>query len=161
MARKSFRHSKKNRKTKRKGQYGGSNGGATGYVGGLYGNLEQQLSNMNSSTGTGNIIQQNSHTSLTPAQVGGGKKSKSKSKRFIPHVPSAASLAGGKSKKHKKRKYRGGYPLSPSDIEVQVPAQEQTGGYFGNLVERAIVPFGLMGMQRLLGKKIKSRKNRK
>ena len=158
MARKSFRHSKKNRKTKRKGQYGGSNGGATGYVGGLYGTLEQQLSNMNSSSGTGNIIQQNSHTSLTPAQVGGGKKSK----RFIPHVPSAASLAGGKSKKHK-RKIRGGYPLSPSDIEVQVPAQAQaqTGGYFGNLVERAIVPFGLMGMQRLLGKKIKSRKNRK
>ena len=72
-------------------------------------------------------------------------------------TPSAAALAGGASKKRRKHKKHGGNPLTPADYTA--PAG-QTGGFFSDLIERAVVPFGLMGIHSLYGKKFKSRKNR-
>lgn len=64
---------KRHHRKSRKGQRGGGDGGATGYVGGLYGTMEQQMNNSDAH----NVIQPlNSHTSMGPAQIGGGKKSR-------------------------------------------------------------------------------------
>ena len=167
MARKSFRKSG----NKRKRQHGGSDSGATGYVGGLFGDLAQQTATIAASGSTSNVVMpMNAASSMnaTPIQSGGkskkrGKKSKPdtaeapSNKRFIPTTPSAAALAGGASKKRRKHKKHGGNPLTPADYTA--PAG-QTGGFFSDLIERAGVPFGLMGIHSLYGKKFKSRKNR-
>ena len=138
----------KKRRGHRKKMRGGNEGGATGYVSNMFGNLEQQLGGMNSGAGNGNTLvplSQQSPTVLTPATVGGqsggaSKKRRRKSakkvkavkqegtRKFIPTTPSAASLAGGNSQKG------------------------------GGFIDRALVPFGLFGLQSLWAK-MKTRRN--
>lgn len=138
----------KKRRGYRKKMRGGSEGGATGYVSNMFGNLEQQLGGMNSGAGGNTLVplSQQSPTVLTPASVtgqtgGASKKRRRKSakkvkamkqegtRKFIPTTPSAASLAGGNS---------------------------QRGGGF---IDRALVPFGLFGLQSLWSK-MKTRRNK-
>ena len=107
---------------------------------------------------------------------------KSKKKRYFKGGLSPLSpfdLTGGKSKK--KRYFKGGLaPLSPFELETP-PQQEQTGGkqkggYFTELVQAAVVPFGLAGLnyyahrhsgkqpylgRSRIGKQLRSRRNRR
>jgi hypothetical protein len=143
MAPKSYkkRRSLRNVRKSRKRQQGGADSGATGYVGGLYGGLSDQMANADAH----NLIQpMQSQSSMGPAQIG-GKKYRRKSKR---------------------RRQRGGLAaLTPADLsEPHSGGQHmdmsagQKGGYFPALLERAVVPFGLIGLQRMMGKRVRSAK---
>jgi len=140
MAPKSYkkRRSLRNVRKSRKRQQGGADGGATGYVAGVYGDLQQQMAGADAH----NLIQpMQSQTSMGPAQIGGRRKSK-------------------------RRRQKGGLaPLQPADLsEPHSGGQHmdmsagQKGGYFPALLERAVVPFGLIGLQRMMGKRARSAK---
>jgi len=136
---------KRNNRKSRKVQRGGSDGGATGYVGNMYGTMEQQMNNADAH----NLIQPlNAQTSMGPAQIG-GKKSR-------------------KMRKHRK-KHRGGsglHALNPAELSEPHTNQHmdastgQKGGYFNSVLERAIVPFGLIGLQRFMGKRARTLKKK-
>lgn len=144
---------KRHHRKSRKGQHGGADGGATGYVAQVAGSFEQQMNN----AGPGNLLHLNSPSNMSPAsiaesiQTGGGKKSR-------------------KMRKHRKKHQRGGSglnPLNPADLSAPYPNQHmdlstgQKGGYFSGLLERALVPFGLIGLQRFMGKRARTFKKNK
>jgi hypothetical protein len=130
-------------KSHKKRQHGGD-GGATGYVGGLFGTLDQQMLNANEH----NVIQP---LNASPILQTGGKKSRRRGKKG-------------------KKQYGGLSPLNPAELSEPAPLQDmaqshgqkggQKGGYFLNLLERAIVPFGLIGLQRYAGKRVKTRRQK-
>lgn len=63
-------------------------------------------------------------------------------------APTNVSLAqsGGSRRKGRGKRMKGGLvPLSPSDLDVPTTSG-QKGGYFTTLLNNAIVPFGLMGL---------------
>lgn len=104
---------------------------------------------------------------------------KSKKKRYFKGGLSPLSpfeLTGGKSKK---RRFKGGLaPLSPYALDAPVSQSggKQKGGYLSELVQAAVVPFGLAGLnyyahqysgkqpylgRSRIGKQIRSRRNRR
>lgn len=71
-------------------------------------------------------------------------------------------------RKHRKKHQRGGlHALNPAELEVPHTGQHmevstgQKGGYFSSLLERALVPVGLIGLQRFMGKRARSLKKKK
>ena len=148
MARKSYKK-QRTPKNKSRRQRGGSDGGATGYVGNLYGTFDQQMAGADAH----NLIQPiHSQSSMSPAsvQAGGGRKTRRK----------------------RGKKQRGGHAgvnmhSEPALLETAYPGQTtelsggQKGGYLAALIERAAVPFGLIGLQRLMGKRARSAKKNK
>lgn len=142
---KGIRH--KSRKNKSRKYRGGM--GATEYVTGMYGDLATQTANL-----AGRMqIMPITHAApvAAPAQTGGKSKRKGRKGRRSLRIPQSgpSRLAGGY------------FPLQPAEYGGQVGALSdgQKGGYITQLLERAVVPFGLMAMQRYAGKR--SRKNRK
>jgi hypothetical protein len=151
MAAKSYKKRGLKNRRSRKGQRGGGDGGATGYVGNIAGSFEQQMNN----AGPGNLLHLNSPSSISPASI----------------VESIQT--GGRRKSRKNRKYRkklrggsGLHALNPADLSEPHTNQHmnestgQKGGYYYDLLERAVVPFGLIGLQRLMGKRARSLKNK-
>lgn len=143
---KGIRHkSRKNKGRKNKSYRGGM--GATEYVAGMYGDLNQQMAGANQHMGLMPV--QHGAAVVTP-QSGGKSKRKGRGRKSFRIPQSGPSrLAGGY------------FPLQPAEYGGQVGALSdgQKGGYITQLLERAVVPFGLMAMQRYAGKR--SRKNRK
>lgn len=139
------RKNKSYRGRKNKSYRGGM--GATEYVVSNYGDLATQTANLG---GRMQImpIQHGAAPVAAPAQSGGKGRGKKPSRR-IPQQSGPSRLAGGY------------FPLQPAEYGGQVGALSdgQKGGYITQLLERAVVPFGLMAMQRYAGKR--SRKNRK
>jgi hypothetical protein len=144
---KGIRHTRKN-KSRRKLLKGGM--GATEYVAGMYGDLNQQMAGATE------------HMQLSPIQHGavapqsGGKSRKVKGRKGkrsfrVPQQSGPSRLAGGNI--HIQQ-------LNPAEYGGQVGALSdgQKGGYITELLERAVVPFGLMALRTYAGK---SRKNRK
>jgi len=137
----------KTRKNKGRKSYRGGMG-ATEYVAGMYGDLNQQMAGADA------------HMRLTPVvsiQSGGksrrGRKGRKTLRLRLPQETSSR-LAGGSGLSQE---------LKPADYGGQVGAMSdgQKGGYITELLERAVVPFGLMALQRYAGKGKRSRKNRK
>lgn len=60
----------------------------------------------------------------------------------------ALAQSGGRSRKLRRRRHRGGgmSMLSPEELAPQAPVGGQKGGYFTQLMQAAVVPFGLMGL---------------
>jgi hypothetical protein len=143
MASKSYKKKRVVKNKSRKHQRGGNESGATGYVSKHYGDLSAQMNNADPH----NLIQQ---IPVAPAQSG-GKKSKTKSMKL----------------RKNGKKQRGGHPstapYSPAELSEPYPGQnleQTTGQKGGGLLERALVPFGLIGLQRLMGKRVKSHKKK-
>ena len=100
--------------------------------------------------GSGYLMPASVTDSFTHGDYAGGQTSPVSSVgSYQPNVSLAQS--GGRSKK-RGRKYRGGSlpPLSPEELApVQAPAQtggKHKGGYMAELMQAAIVPFGLVGL---------------
>jgi len=133
------KHTVKNR-GKRSRKYALKGGmGAGEYVSQMYGDLNAQMANANAN----NMIQ--------PIPQGGA------------HV--TGGQHGGKSKRRmRSAKKKGGniyHPLNPASLqEAGDLSHGQKGGYFGHLLERAAVPFGLLALQRFT-KTMKHRKGSK
>ena len=131
------KHTLKNR-GKRSRKYALKGGmGAGEYVSQMYGDLNAQMANANAN----NMIQP-IHQGAAPVIKHGGK--------------------GSKRRMHRMKK--GGnifHPLNPASLQEPGDLSHgQQGGYFGHLLERAAVPFGLLALQRF-AKTMKHRKGSK
>ena len=99
--------------------------------------------------GSGYLMPASVTDSFTHGDYAGSQSSPVSSvSSYQPNVSLAQS--GGKSKKRGKR-YRGGSlaPLSPEELAPPAPAQtggKHKGGYMAELMQAAIVPFGLFGL---------------
>ena len=58
----------------------------------------------------------------------------------------ALAQSGGRKSRHHRRHRGGMFPLSPEDLAPQAPVGGQKGGYLTQLMQAAVVPFGLMGL---------------
>jgi hypothetical protein len=161
---KGIRHTRKN-KSRRKLLKGGM--GATEYVAGMYGDLNQQMANATEHMQLSPV----QHGALAPQSGGKSRKVKGKGRKGkksyrVPQQSGPSRLAGGEVDEeevnHLNNPTKGGayYPLNPAEYGGQVGALSdgQKGGYITELLERAVVPFGLMALRTYAGK---SRKNRK
>ena len=139
-------HKSRKNKSRRKLYRGGM--GATEYVAGMYGDLATQTANLGERM-------QIMPIQGTAAAQSGGKVSRRKGRMSlrlrIPRQDTSSRLAGGAY-----------YPLQPADYTNSAGiglSDGQKGGYITQLLERAVVPFGLMALRNYAGKY--SRKNRK
>jgi hypothetical protein len=141
---KGIRHTRKNKSRKNKSHKYRGGMGATEYVAGMYGDLNQQTAGLNQHMQLSTI----QHGSAVAPQSGGKGRKGRRSFRVPQNGPSR--LAGGNY-----------LPLQPAEYGGQVGALSdgQKGGYITELLERAVVPFGLMALRNYAGKF--SKKNRK
>jgi hypothetical protein len=62
-------------------------------------------------------------------------------------APNVALAQSGGRRSRRRRRYRGGMaPLSPEELAPAAPVGGQKGGYLTQLMQAAVVPFGLMGL---------------
>ena len=100
--------------------------------------------------GGGYLMPTDASASYTHGDFAGGQHSPVPIAGSVPNV--ALAQSGGRSKKYRK-KHRGGHVLQPATLGEDLgtlggaPAT-QKGGYMENLFKAALVPFGLMGLNK-------------